>query len=121
MLRLNWTGRTATVGRSQYRRQHSHRRSDADLELDFDAAVALSDKSLNLAETETRTLAQPASSSNWSRTLAKALPVVSACPWRDDFIYIVALHIDPLPFQSSIAFRVSIAKPQVSARRCFGE
>ena len=43
---------------------------------------------------------------------------MSVCPWRDDFDYVVALHIDPLPFQSSIVFRVSIAEPQVSARRC---
>ena len=54
MLQLDWTGRTVTVGRSRYRQQHSHRRSDADLELDFNGAA--SDKSLNLAETETRTL-----------------------------------------------------------------
>ncbi|SIO64388.1 hypothetical protein SAMN05443247_10352 [Bradyrhizobium erythrophlei] len=61
MLQLNWTGRTVTVGRSRYRQQHSHRRSDADLELDFNSAASLLDKLLDLAETETRPLP------NWLR------------------------------------------------------
>jgi hypothetical protein len=56
MLQLNGQVDTVTVGRSRYRQRRSHRRSDADLELDFNGAAALSDKSLNLAETETRTL-----------------------------------------------------------------
>ena len=56
MLQLNWTGRHCYRRPVSIRQQHhSHRRSDADLELDFNGAAALSDKSLNLAETETRT------------------------------------------------------------------
>jgi hypothetical protein len=39
---------------------------------------------------------------------------VSACPWRDDFDYIVALHIDPLPYQSSIVFGVFIYRGTTS-------
>jgi hypothetical protein len=34
---------------------------------------------------------------------------MSVCPWHDDFDYVVALHIDLLPFQSSIVVRVSVA------------
>jgi hypothetical protein len=34
---------------------------------------------------------------------------MSVCPWRDDFDYVVALHIGLLPFQSSIVVRVSVA------------
>jgi len=37
---------------------------------------------------------------------------VSACPWRDDFDYIVALHIDPLPCQAFIVFSVFLEEPQ---------
>ncbi|WP_141688241.1 hypothetical protein [Bradyrhizobium paxllaeri] len=72
--------------------------SDDDLELDFNGAAALSDKSLNLAETETRTLAQPLRRQIGVERLPKHFLVMSACPWRDDFNYVVALHIDPLPF-----------------------
>jgi hypothetical protein len=100
------------------------------------------DKSLDLAETETETCptgfveklesnacrsTSPARPLSLSATMISTTPVDA--PGRGTLFFAkiamsppsFALHIDQSPLQSSIVFRVSIAKPQVSARRCFGE